>query len=127
MITQTTPEQQLAAWIFVKWYTTPEVQAEWVRVSGYFPTREGTNEFLEGYVDENPQWGTALDMLQYSYYEPQLISYQSVRDAAAEAFNTIMNLPADVGVDNTGPIEEILVELTDFANAQQEELMAEIE
>jgi multiple sugar transport system substrate-binding protein len=51
----------------------------------------------KGYVEENPQWGTALDMLQYSYYEPQLISYQSVRDAAEEAFNTIMNLPGRRG------------------------------
>jgi multiple sugar transport system substrate-binding protein/sn-glycerol 3-phosphate transport system substrate-binding protein len=127
MITRTTPEQQLAAWIFVKWFTTPEGQADWVRASDYFPTRVGTNALIEGYVEENPQWGAAAEMLQFSYYEPQLISYQSVRDAAAEAFNTIMNLPEDVGVDNTGPIEEILVELTDFANAQQEELMAEIQ
>jgi hypothetical protein len=96
-------------------------------VSGYFPTREGANEFLEGYVEENPQWGTALDLLQYSYYEPQLISYQSVRDAAEEAFNTIMNLPANVGVDNTGPIEDVLIALTERANDLQDELMAELD
>jgi multiple sugar transport system substrate-binding protein len=127
MITRTTPEQQLAAWIFVKWYTTPEVQARWSQVSGYFPTREGANDFLEGYVDENPQWGAALDLLQYSYYEPQLISYQSTRDAAEEAFNVIMNLPADVGVDNTGPIEDVLANLTERANEFEAELMAEIQ
>ena len=127
MITNTTPEQQLAAWIFVKWFTLPENQAEWVRGSNYFPTRRGTQEYLGDYVAENPQWGTALDLLQYGAYEPQLISYQSVRDEAEIAFNTIMQLPEDVGVDNTDPIVDILEELTDFANEQQEELMAEIE
>ncbi|NJN82039.1 MAG: extracellular solute-binding protein [Caldilineaceae bacterium] len=38
MIPVTTPEQQLAAWIFTKWFTTPEAQADWVRASNYFPT-----------------------------------------------------------------------------------------
>lgn len=124
MITQTTPEQQLAAWIFSKWFTTPEVQAEWVEISGYFPTRRATNQYLEGYVEENPQWGAALELLEFSAYEPQLISYQSVRDQSEETFNTIMNLPADATEDD---IRAILEELTDFANAQQDELMEEIE
>lgn len=124
MVTNTTPEQQLAAWTFVKWFTTPEIQAEWVRISGYFPTREGANEFLTDYVDENPQWGQALAMLPYSYYEPQLISYQSVRDAAEQAFNTIMQLPADATEDD---IRAILVDLTAQANSLQEELMADVE
>ncbi|MFW6069367.1 MAG: extracellular solute-binding protein, partial [Chloroflexota bacterium] len=124
MITNTTPEQQLAAWVFLKWFTSPEIQAEWVDISGYFPTREGTNEFLVDYVDENPQWGQALDLLPYSYYEPQLISYQSTRDAAEEAFNTIMQLPAGAGEEEIRPI---LTDLTERANALQEELMAEVE
>lgn len=124
LITQTTAEQQLAAWIFSKWFTTPEIQARWVQISNYFPTRRATNQYLEGYVDENPQWSTALDLLEYSAYEPQLISYQSVRDQSEEAFNTIMNLPADATEDD---IRAILEELTEFANTQQDELMEEIE
>lgn len=124
MITQTTPEQELAAWIFAKWFLLPEIQSEWVQITDYFPTRRATNDFLEGYVEENPQWGAALDLLQYGTYEPQLLSYQSVRDQAEQAFNTIMNLPADATEDD---IRAILEELTDFANAQQDELMEEIE
>lgn len=124
MITNTTPEQQLAAWVFIKWFTTPEVQAEWDIISGYFPTRLGTNEFLEGYVDENPQWGQAVELLPFSYYEPQLISYTAVRDAAQAAFNQIMQLPADATEED---IRAILTELTEFANAQEEELMSEVE
>lgn len=124
MITNTTPEQQLAAWIFVKWFTTPAVHADWVQISGYFPTREDATDHLEGYVDENPQWGQALELLPYSYYEPQLISYQSVRDAAEETFNTIMQLPAGAGEDEIRPILE---NLTRRANDLQAELMEEIE
>ena len=42
MIPVTTPEQELAAWLFVKWFTSPEIQAQWVAASGYFPTRAST-------------------------------------------------------------------------------------
>lgn len=118
MITATTPEQQLAAWIFVKWFTTPEVQAQWDIISGYFPTRQGTNEFLADYFTDNPQWAQAVELLPFSYYEPQLISYQSARDGAQKAFNAIMQ-----GAD----IQATLDDLTETANETQDELMAEIE
>ncbi|MBN1668623.1 MAG: extracellular solute-binding protein [Anaerolineales bacterium] len=116
MVTQTTPEQQLAAWIFLKWFTSPEIQAEWAKISGYFPTRAGTAEFLTGYNEENPQWGAALELLPYGYYEPQLISYQGVRDAAEQAFNEIMQ-----GAD----IVQTLDDLTVTANELQAELSEE--
>ena len=117
MIPVTTPETQLAAWIFVEWFTSPENQAEWVKMSNYFPTRAGTAEFLGDYMSENPQWAAALDLLPYGLYEPQLISYQSVRDAAQAAYNEIMQ-----GAD----IQATLDALTDEANELQEELMGEM-
>ncbi|MCI0393724.1 MAG: extracellular solute-binding protein [Chloroflexi bacterium] len=123
MITANTPEQQLAGWIFIKWFTLPEIQAEWDIISGYFPTRQETNEFLGDYVDENPQWGQARDLLPYSYYEPQLISYTGVRDAAQAAFNEIMQLPAGASRDD---VKAILDELTETANELEAELMSEV-
>ena len=115
-IVATTPEKMLASWYFIKWFTTPEVQAEWVKASNYFPTRGGTQEFLGDYISENPQWGQALDLLQYGRFEPQLISYQAVRDAAEQAFNEIMQ-----GAD----VQATLDALTEEANALQAELMEE--
>jgi len=118
MIPATTSETRLAAWIFLKWFTTPEVQAEWVKVSGYFPTRRGTSDYLGDYMAENSHWATALELLPYGSYEPQLISYQSVRDAAQAAYNEIMQ-----GAD----AESTLQGLTEEANELQEELMGELE
>jgi multiple sugar transport system substrate-binding protein/sn-glycerol 3-phosphate transport system substrate-binding protein len=113
MIPVTTPETQLAAWYFIKWFTSPETQADWVRASNYFPTRAGTQEYLGDYISENPQWGQALDLLQFGMFEPQLISYQGVRDAAEMAFNEIMQ-----GAD----IQATLDALTEEANELQAEL-----
>lgn len=117
MIVKTTPEQQLAAWEFIKWFTAPENQARWVEASNYFPTNSGTAEFLGDYTAENQAFGTAIDLLQYGTYEPQLISYQGVRDAAEEAFNEIL-----AGAD----VESTMEGLTELANELQEELEAEI-
>lgn len=121
MITANAPEQELAAWEFIKWYTSPEIQARWDEISGYFPTRAGTEAFLADYIAESPigvQYQEALDLLPYGTYEPQLISYQSVRDAAQEAFNAIMQ-----GAD----VQATLDQLTEDANANQAELMSEIQ
>ncbi|MDX1417160.1 MAG: extracellular solute-binding protein [Candidatus Promineifilaceae bacterium] len=120
MITANTPEQELAAWQFIKWYTSPEIQAWWDSISGYFPTRQGTTEFLGDFIGQSefgPQYEQAIDLLQYGAYEPQLISYQAVRDQAQEAFNAIMQ-----GAD----IEATLQDLTESANELQAELMEEI-
>ncbi|WP_420642319.1 extracellular solute-binding protein [Candidatus Leptofilum sp.] len=117
MIVKTTPEQQLAAWQFVKWFTSPEPQARWVEASNYFPTNAGAVEFLGDYNEQNPVWATALDLLQYGKFEPQLISYQSVRDAAQEAYNVIIQ---------GGDVQATLDDLTETANELQEELLEEI-
>jgi multiple sugar transport system substrate-binding protein/sn-glycerol 3-phosphate transport system substrate-binding protein len=118
MITAGQPEQELAAWLFIKWFTSPEVQARWVEASNYFPTRAGTAAHLTGYVEQNPQYGEALALLGYGAYEPQLISYQAVRDAAQTAFNEIMQ---------GGDIQATLDALTETANELQEELMGEMQ
>jgi len=117
MIVKTTPEQQLAAWEFIKWFTTPEVQARWVEASNYFPTNSGTVDFLGEYNEANPVFGTALDLLNYGKFEPQLISYQSVRDAAETAFNEIL-----AGAE----VESTLADLTELANELQAELEDEM-
>ena len=113
MIPATNPETELAAWIFIKWFTSPEIQAEWVKIANYFPTRKSVTEYLTDYLDENPQYAQAVKLLQYGYFEPQLISYQSVRDAAQAAFNEMMQ-----GAD----IKATLDKLTDDANELQAEL-----
>ncbi len=119
MIPVTTPEQELAAWIFVKWFTTPEVQADWVAASGYFPTRASTP--LDDYIATavgGTQWAQAYELLPYGKYEPQLISYEQVRDRLEQDFNAIMQ-----GAD----VQETLDAIDEFGNQVQEELMAELE
>jgi ABC-type glycerol-3-phosphate transport system substrate-binding protein len=119
MIPVTTPEQELAAWLFVKWFTSPEIQAQWTGVSGYFPTRASAP--VEEYAatsEGGTQWLQALELLPYSAYEPQLISYEQVRDRLEQDFNAIIQ-----GAD----VQATLDAANEFGNQVQEELMAEVE
>lgn len=84
------PERQLAAWLFVKWASSPAHQARWTEVSGYFPARASTIEHLNRYVAGLPQWTRVYDLAPLGKNEPALPSWGTVRwvlsDAAAQLF-----------------------------------------
>jgi ABC-type glycerol-3-phosphate transport system substrate-binding protein len=103
---EATPEEQLASWIFMSWFTEPQNQAAWVESSGYYPTRASTMDYLESYIADNPQWAASRDLLEFGKFEPRYESWSSVRyemqDAAAEMFQE--------GFDNA-TIADLLAEL----------------
>ena len=37
VVLKSTPQQQLASWLFVRWLLSPENQMKWVEVTGLFP------------------------------------------------------------------------------------------
>jgi multiple sugar transport system substrate-binding protein/sn-glycerol 3-phosphate transport system substrate-binding protein len=90
------PENELASWIFIKWFTSPEIQAEWAKISGYFSPRLSVGNLLADYVTENPKYGDALELLPYADFEPQFISYNEVRNAVQETFQTIISGDAEI-------------------------------
>lgn len=91
---KSTPEQQLAAWLFVKFYTSSETQARWAKASDYFPVRFSSVDVLEadGYFTENPVFGTAFSFLETTLKsEPPLAGYDNVRDEISEAYSRILD------------------------------------
>jgi multiple sugar transport system substrate-binding protein/sn-glycerol 3-phosphate transport system substrate-binding protein len=111
-IPKTTPEGELAAWLFIKFYTNSDIQARWARASNYFPVRAGVAEGLGDYFEADPAYKAAFDLLQYAKAEPPVPGYDPVRDEAEVVFNAIVT-----GVDDR-PIEEQLAELDEFANEE---------
>ena len=78
-VCRTTPERQLAAWLFLKWFTEPPQQARWVKASNYFPARRSTRPLLAGYLEENPRYASAFQLLEHGRAEPSLPGYEAVR------------------------------------------------
>jgi multiple sugar transport system substrate-binding protein/sn-glycerol 3-phosphate transport system substrate-binding protein len=89
-VCRTTPEQQLAAWLFVKWLTEPEQQARWVRASNYFPVRRSTARELDDYFEKNPRYRTAYELLDYGKSEPAVVGYEPVRRLIAQSMVEIV-------------------------------------
>lgn len=118
-IPQTTPEGELAAWLFVRWFTSPEIQARWAEVSNYFPVRADAAANLEDYFAQDPAYATAFDLLQFGQAEPPVPNYETIRDEAEIVFAAIVT-----GVDDR-PIEEVLAELDEFANEDLEIMVSE--
>jgi multiple sugar transport system substrate-binding protein/sn-glycerol 3-phosphate transport system substrate-binding protein len=90
-IPKTTPERELAAWLFIKYYTTPEVQAKWATVSQYFPVRQSAVSELDEVFNTIPGYKTAFDMLEYSHFEPPVPGYDFVRNEVSNAMAAIVD------------------------------------
>lgn len=117
-IPKTTPEGELAAWLFLKYYTSPPVQAKWAKVSNYFPVRASVAENMQDYFDANPAYKTAFEMLKYGKTEPPVPGYDFVRDMVGQAMAAIAD-----GAD----VQSTLDKLTKDANANLAEQLEQMQ
>jgi ABC-type glycerol-3-phosphate transport system substrate-binding protein len=115
-LVDTTPVQNLATWLFLKYFTAPESQATWINASAYYPVRMSTEDLVKEYSEEHPQWLTGLKLLEYGQSEPNMASWGSVRRAVEDAFDAIIQ----------GAKEDIPTLLEELDNTAAE-LKAEVE
>ena len=116
-IPKSTPEKELAAWIFLKYYTGKDAQAKWAEASNYFPVRQSVAEGLTSYFEKNPAYKTAFGLLEYGHAEPPVPGYDFVRDVLQEKIAAIVG-----GADVATTLDEVNSE----ANKILEEQMAEM-
>jgi multiple sugar transport system substrate-binding protein/sn-glycerol 3-phosphate transport system substrate-binding protein len=91
-VPKTTPEQELAAWLFVKWFTEPEQNARWAKISGYFPTRISAADAMTDYMEANPVYAQGFALMPYSTYEAQWCAcYEEVRRLMEESYSEILD------------------------------------
>ena len=88
---RSTPEQQLAAWLVIKWLLYPPNQAQWVSELGTYPTRQSTLNYLDENAAQNPQWAQALSLLPVARSEPSLVSWSEMRWALNDAMAQLID------------------------------------
>ncbi len=89
VVLKSTPEQQLASWLFVRWLLSPDNQKKWVEVKGLFPLRNSALELLADYQKSHPQWAAAVALLPQAQMEPQLASWRKVRVMIGDGFDAM--------------------------------------
>jgi multiple sugar transport system substrate-binding protein/sn-glycerol 3-phosphate transport system substrate-binding protein len=89
-IPTSTPEKELAAWLFIKHFTTNEAQAKWAQATNYLPVRVGAGEYLIDTFDNIPAYKIAFELLPYSITEPSVPGYDFVRDEIELALAAVL-------------------------------------
>ena len=113
-IVKSNPERSLASWLFIKWFTSPEINAKWIEASAYHPIRSSTVDNLGSYSAENPLWAEGLDLVALGVAEPAWSSWGSVRRLVGDTYSAIIQ-------GDPGDIQMLLEEL----NADAAEAVAE--
>jgi ABC-type glycerol-3-phosphate transport system substrate-binding protein len=88
-IFESTPEEQLASWLFIQWMLQPENQARFVEASGYLPVSASALDYLEDYAAEHPRWAQVVEMIPYGQTEPALGSWGIARWAFGDAIEEL--------------------------------------
>lgn len=111
-IVPTNPEADLAAWLFLRYLTSPETQATWIEFTSYFPTQSTTDVSAKA---DDVVWNDAWSLLPLAKGEPNLAAHGSVRGEMQDAGFAIMDATT---------LEEIIAILEEL-NEKAAELVAE--
>ncbi len=111
-----TPEKQLASWLFLKYLDTPEVAAKWSEGTGYFNPVPSTADMLSSgtFTADGlaPYFNAANALLSQDgvklYSSPAISSYGAVRNAISTAI-------ADV-TSNNKPVADVMTTLQKAAD-----------
>lgn len=95
-------KEQKAAWEFVKYTATPEVQAEWAAATGYFPVTKKANdeEALKEAYDKYPQMKTAVEVNANTPATPEMSGPLSDE---GEQFRSIIETAQEQVYEGTDP------------------------
>lgn len=93
-IMKTTPEKQLASWLFIKWLANKDITARWTLDSsnGYFPLRQSAlaEPSAKKFFDDNPHFAAAFEASKAGKVEPSNKGWQEVRIFVADAVTGIV-------------------------------------
>lgn len=106
---RTDPPAQLAAWLFLRYFFSPEVQARWAQVNDHLPARAAAAAYLSATFAENPAYAAAFQLMPYAQQPPASTGQYAVWQAMVAAYGRIL-----AGEEATA----VLRELDEIANQQ---------
>ncbi len=92
-VPRSTPQKQLAAWLFLRWFSEPKQQAQWTHVSKYFPVRKAAEPLIKDMLDADANFAAAWSLLKTANLksEPPFAGYDLVRDAINAAYSKVLD------------------------------------
>ena len=92
-IFKTTPEQQQAAWAFIKFFTSAETNVKWALGSGYVPIHRSAVDHpaMQEFWAEWEYNRAAFDCLGFARSEPTVVGWQEVRRLVEKAVTEVLS------------------------------------
>jgi len=90
------PEKQLAAWLFIKYFASTEVSAQWSTATGYLPVRKSSADQanVKAQFQALPPYQTAVTQIQqYGRPETSVKGTQDTRTFIQDAMTAIIGDP----------------------------------
>lgn len=85
VIFQSSPPRELAAWLFVKWLSSPEIHSRLAQAGYTFPISKNEATLIKSISGVNTTWLATFDFISFAMPEPSLQSWQQVRWAVSDA------------------------------------------
>ncbi|MFN2520601.1 MAG: ABC transporter substrate-binding protein [Candidatus Limnocylindria bacterium] len=93
IVFKSTPEKQLAAWDFVKWFNEKDQTAAWAITSSYMPVRKSAadTDVLKSSWQKDGQGKQAFDLSGTAVPEPNVRGQQDIRTVIEDAITAVVN------------------------------------
>lgn len=97
LFSNSTPEEQQAAWLWAQYLASPEIQADWTNATGYIAARQSAweTDTLVALVENTPEFAIARDQLEYAGKELNTYNDVAVRNVLNEAIFAVLAGEAD--------------------------------
>ena len=110
--------KQIAAWLWLQEFLTPENQAEFVRLTNYVPVRASALDLLDDYRAKNPQFDIIRQLMPTAGSEtPPSASYEEVRRLLRDVLAEILG---------GGDPVRLMQDLNEEANELHQEALDEL-
>ena len=89
---KSTPEKQLASWLFMKWFTEKEQTADWAIKSSYMPVRKSaadTDALKASWGKDDPQGKQAFDLIGSASPESNARGQQDIRTVIEDLLTAV--------------------------------------
>ena len=88
---KSTPEKQLASWLFIKWFAEKDQTADWAIKSSYMPVRKSAvdNAALKTYWAKDTQGKQAFDLSGTAVPEPNVRGQQDIRTVIEDMLKAV--------------------------------------
>jgi ABC-type glycerol-3-phosphate transport system substrate-binding protein len=84
---KSTPEKQLASWLFIKFFTSAQINPDWSIATGYLPIRASAmnDPRVQQTIASFPQYAVAIQAQQYGKPEPNVRQWNDIRSIIQDA------------------------------------------